>query len=738
MAALAVCVAASGAVAPIAAGHAQAAAQPTVCGEVFFLGARGSGQQQEGVADSSSPNFDSRTGFGPQVYQLYEKMKAGLGGRNLQSQALVYPAESVDVLKPTATQRTAIATALGKRGPARAAAIAAVIGDWRVSNLATYIGGLQIGVDAAYTTLTLRARSCPNERLVLAGYSQGAMVMHRLLNRLKDNAGRSILNRVDGVGLVADGDRVRNTEAVFLLGDPPSSHAGNGVASYFHLYNRDIPVEVGNLTVNICDRNDPVCDFRGLWTLQNSGHASEIHSGYTNGASLERAAKLLAAQVVRVPAPRVPAQVIGMVGQPLSLQLNANVVQGATLEWRVPSPYYLPDGLTMTTAGLIKGTPMSAFNGTTRVAVRAKYRGKFSAWIPADLTWAISAPSPVPNQPLMVTAFDTGIAGLGVFTPAATGKDGTLYFGASWDCPGWVCEDPWSSGDYGLLGVDPTTGQVTKKWRLPSGIKGATGQALAPVFDETGGAWIATTTGLARFSATGQVATLTLESDSEAIGAIGLAGLPDGTMWVWPYSTKLPQMLRLHSDGTTKPLTIPDGLSMYPSSYVDPAGTLWTTATPPVGGNRYLAAISLTGQVSTYPLPDWAISNCIAYPTPIVVGVVGSRVVLSGAQPRAIGCDDKPGAVFDIKDQTFIQTMSSPWTHSELGPDGRLWFANLNGCDSIGCGVARWDPQTKAIDATLGVDAYMRPGRASDGSMWVSEYSQSLMHDVLVRYSLPQ
>jgi predicted esterase len=59
-----------------------------------------------------------------------------------------------------------------------------------------YFTGISNGVGFVRRTLRQRAEACPYERIVLAGYSQGAMVMHRALNELRVSVSdRGILKR---------------------------------------------------------------------------------------------------------------------------------------------------------------------------------------------------------------------------------------------------------------------------------------------------------------------------------------------------------------------------------------------------------------------------------------------------------------------------------------------------------------------------------------------------------------
>ncbi len=92
-----------------------------------------------------------------------------------------------------------------------------------------YFSGLTQGVAAAEKYLSSVAAACPNERIILGGYSQGAMVMHRVIQNLIAKSDTKILPRIDAALLVGDGDRVRN-DNVQLYGDVHRTY--QGVALY--------------------------------------------------------------------------------------------------------------------------------------------------------------------------------------------------------------------------------------------------------------------------------------------------------------------------------------------------------------------------------------------------------------------------------------------------------------------------------------------------------------------------
>lgn len=143
------------------------AAHPTACADVLLLGARGSGQWAEG--------YDQNRGYGPQVRIAVDRMSEELRaeGVRVSAEPVDYPAESMTTL---------------------------------AKNPSKYWAGVDAGVARVQRRVADHAAACPDAAIVLLGYSQGAMVMHRVLQR-----GVEDLDTRDWLGsavLIADSDRV--------------------------------------------------------------------------------------------------------------------------------------------------------------------------------------------------------------------------------------------------------------------------------------------------------------------------------------------------------------------------------------------------------------------------------------------------------------------------------------------------------------------------------------------------
>ena len=140
------------------------------------------------------------------------------------------------------------------------------------------VAGIELGVERAVDQLVERAAMCPDEVSVLVGFSQGAMVMHRAVDRVAAEA-PELLDRLAGVLLIADGDRFP-TDGVTNFG---SAETRVGYVGVGHMFSAGeaaaaIPAALHGRVVSVCDAGDPVCDPRSV-----SLDAYERHTGYKVG-----------------------------------------------------------------------------------------------------------------------------------------------------------------------------------------------------------------------------------------------------------------------------------------------------------------------------------------------------------------------------------------------------------------------------------------------------------------------
>lgn len=239
---LAVVVAAM-AVAGLATGTA--AAEP-VCGDYHWIGAAGSGQRDGAAAGANG-------GMGSVVYQSYLQLRSELlaDGHTITAEAVQYPAAPVP--------------------------LEGGLGGWL-----DFLGSVDDGTDATAEQFKAFTAQCPDTKVVLAGYSQGAMVIHRNLYELADDP------HVAAALLIADGDRLPMDTTINLGSAAVVPGVGKGVAqehSFLASTNTSmLPPQIGARTVSVCDVGDPVCDYDPD-TTELSAADLAIHTSYSPTAS---------------------------------------------------------------------------------------------------------------------------------------------------------------------------------------------------------------------------------------------------------------------------------------------------------------------------------------------------------------------------------------------------------------------------------------------------------------------
>lgn len=229
---------------------------PPTCPSVAFIGARGSGE-----------SFDTFAGLGPAVDRMAGILSARLATHklSLQREAVPYPADSVDDLRPSVSE-----LALLLIDPPQAVA------DYVHDNLGKYARSIDSGIGITVSLAVGTVTDCPRTKLVMAGYSQGAIVMHEAELRLTSSRHRrAVLRHVVGTLLLGDGDRVPFTRAREFGSSAPRAE---GIRTYLHAVAvHDVAKPA--TTANICNAADIVCDFN-LSRLSSFSHAAKVHTSY--------------------------------------------------------------------------------------------------------------------------------------------------------------------------------------------------------------------------------------------------------------------------------------------------------------------------------------------------------------------------------------------------------------------------------------------------------------------------
>jgi hypothetical protein len=190
------------------------------CPDVHWIGAAGSGERVDPTADG---------GMGRVTFQSYRDLARLLqaDGRTITAEAVEYPAVAVP----------ADGDLLG----------------W---------GGFMSSVDAGTAALGAQyasfAQRCPATKVVLAGYSQGGMVVHRNLQALAESP------NVAAALLIADGDRLPDDNVISMGSATAVPGKRLGVAQDWPILAHapaKLPLSIGSRTISVCDYGDAVCDY---------------------------------------------------------------------------------------------------------------------------------------------------------------------------------------------------------------------------------------------------------------------------------------------------------------------------------------------------------------------------------------------------------------------------------------------------------------------------------------------
>jgi hypothetical protein len=143
-----------------------------------------------------------------------------------------------------------------------------------------YFGGINEGIDELEALLRARAISCPSQKIVLIGYSQGAAVINRALVELQTQGATPIVERVASVELLADPLRIGT--APYNQGS--ASSAFNGVFLAMQRFPSDLlPQALRGRARSICAAGDSVCAYNSgssLPAVAALARGIAIHTSY--------------------------------------------------------------------------------------------------------------------------------------------------------------------------------------------------------------------------------------------------------------------------------------------------------------------------------------------------------------------------------------------------------------------------------------------------------------------------
>jgi hypothetical protein len=381
------------------------------CNGVLFVGARGSGEF--GPGSDGWPRGRTKAdpyGLGSEVNSVYDRITSDLAGTGLSMDPPVsidYHADRVQTLLRL--------------------------------DFSKYFGDLAAGVSATMTSLADRARTCPHQPVVLAGYSQGAMVMHRVLHELGDTkSGRAILARIAAAVLIGDGDQVPGDREV-RFGSAAASARGIGQAlrTVSHSSKAKFTTSVGSRVLRVCTNHDIVCgwtdtDLADITLCLDGNNAAcayiayavYVHLHYANSKPLLAAADQAARDLLvgRWSGPRDIAGGNGlnsvscpMRGFCLAVDTGGNAYSYVDGRWSSPTQ-------------VDSSAPLTQVSCATASFCAAITSGN-TAYIDNDGTWSSSQLTGTGGNPANLTAVSCPAAGFCI----ATGEfDAYTYSAGKW------------------------------------------------------------------------------------------------------------------------------------------------------------------------------------------------------------------------------------------------------------------------------------------------------------------
>lgn len=287
--------------------------------------------------------------------------------------------------------------------------------------------GVDGATDRTVDLLRGAARSCPQQQLVLAGYSQGAAVIHRTLVAVRRKPG--ITSRITAAVLIGDPDRVRNTGAL-LGGMPRAPRTARGVLEALTAGMADVPQRGVVYPVwSLCNKGDVVCDF-GPTRTRTAFHAHTTYRKATSGALLATADRVFG-RTTKHPKPSVTPLTVDLeVSRPVRQLIGVDVAAASRPSVRFSTGADLPPGVLLGDNGLLSGVPVTPGTWSVPYTVRNIESPEFSRRVPGLLV-------------LVVHPSGTGTLSTGGGQTCSVREDGTAW-----------C---WGRNNWGQLGTGNTT-----------------------------------------------------------------------------------------------------------------------------------------------------------------------------------------------------------------------------------------------------------------------------------------
>jgi hypothetical protein len=356
------------------------------CAGVLFIGVDGSGEtppQTEEAHGEVIPRYED-------MQNLYLALKAGLetdtgDNATMRLVELNYPADHTEEL------------AQGFDGWDK----------YYQSYLYGVYGSANPSWPGLVPTIEAEYKHCPNEQLVVAGYSQGAWVVHDALSVLETQDPAAVaLNRVAGVVLVADPEHGFEAGTSYGTAEPgaPGLITG-GIGQLLGAKAEPIPEDLTPVSANLCNSQDLVCapssievnigqsgvvdntSFLAATTglpftfTEGIADGAQLHTGFEVhssespappgeygcrwstspkcGSLLSQVAGTLAEEIATTPDPtssKFSFTEHGGASFTAHLTVTSEMYSFTPFNWAVESPFVLPAGIELSDEGVIKGS----------------------------------------------------------------------------------------------------------------------------------------------------------------------------------------------------------------------------------------------------------------------------------------------------------------------------------------------------------------------------------------------
>jgi len=348
---------------PSAAAYAPMAST-TVCADVLLAGMTGSGE-----GSSTTTPF----GRSLEPFRRTYARAALASGRTLRQRYLGRP--------------TATATTL-KRSPGADGAASKVV---TATTEQRWEGDLSGDATRIVGALGDAAASCPRQQIVLVGYAQGAMAMHRALLRLAKYP--SIFRRIVAATLISDGDRVPGTRAI-RSGAQTALKTAKGVHPWFRPAMADVPRTTWTVPVwSVCEHHDVACDLSSA----PISAAIAAHRSYLSGdpaAAVRTVAGRVWARTTRWAYPVHGLTREGSLGVATDSRLPVLVEPTDRDTTVFANATNLPPGMRLESDGRLTGTPTATGQWQVGYTVSNTVSAVFDRKVPGTLDVRVTNPAP--------------------------------------------------------------------------------------------------------------------------------------------------------------------------------------------------------------------------------------------------------------------------------------------------------------------------------------------------------